>query len=111
ARHTLADRLQGFDHGGDDYLVKPFEVAELVARVLSLCRRAGTGRPPVLKYDDLEVDTGRREVRRDGVLLTLRPKEFAVLEYLIARPEQAVSRRDLLEHCWDAMADPNSNVV
>lgn len=111
ARDTLADRVQGFDHGGDDYLVKPFEVAELVARVLSLCRRAGTGRPPVLKYDDLEVDTGRREVRRDGVLLTLRPKEFAVLEYLIARPEQAVSRRDLLEHCWDAMADPNSNVV
>lgn len=111
ARDTLADRVQGFDHGGDDYLVKPFAVAEMVARVLSLCRRSGSGRPPVLRYDDLEVDTGRREVRRAGVLLTLTAKEFAVLEYLIARPEEAVSRADLIEHCWDAMADPKANVV
>jgi DNA-binding response OmpR family regulator len=86
-------------------------VAELTARVLSLCRRAGTGRPPVLRYDDVELDTGRREVRRDGVLLTLTAKEFSVLEYLMARPEQAASRADLIEHCWDANADPMSNVV
>lgn len=111
ARDTLADRVQGFDHGGDDYLVKPFAVPELIARVLSLCRRAATGRPPLLSYGDLEVDTGRREVRRGGVLLTLTAKEFAVLEYLITRPELAVSRTDLLEHCWDAMSDPMSNVV
>lgn len=111
ARDTLADRVQGFDHGGDDYLVKPFAVPELIARVLSLCRRAATGRPPLLSYGDLEVDTGRREVRRGGVLLTLTAKEFAVLEYLITRPELAVSRSDLLEHCWDAMSDPTSNVV
>lgn len=111
ALDTLADRVDGFDHGGDDYLIKPFATAELVARVLSLCRRAGIGRPPVLRYGDLEVDTGRREVRRGGVLLTLTAKEFAVLEYLIARPEQAVTRTDLIEHCWDAMADPSSNVV
>jgi DNA-binding response OmpR family regulator len=111
ARDTLADRVNGFEHGGDDYLVKPFAVAELTARVLSLCRRAGTGRPPVLRYDDVELDTGRREVRRDGVLLTLTAKEFSVLEYLMARPEQAASRADLIEHCWDANADPMSNVV
>ena len=111
AKDTLADRVHGFEHGGDDYLVKPFAVAELTARVLSLCRRSGTGRPPVLRYDDLEVDTGRRDVKRGGVLLTLTAKEFAVLEYLIARPEQAVSRAELIEHCWDAMADPASNVV
>ena len=111
AKDTLADRVHGFEYGGDDYLVKPFAVAELTARVLSLCRRAGTGRPPVLRYDDLEVDTGRRDVRRGGVLLTLTAKEFAVLEYLIARPEQAVSRTELIENCWDAMADPASNVV
>jgi DNA-binding response OmpR family regulator len=111
ARDTLADRVNGFEHGGDDYLVKPFAVAELTARVLSLCRRAGTGRLPVLRYDDVELDTGRREVRRDGVLLTLTAKEFSVLEYLMARPEQAASRADLIEHCWDANADPMSNVV
>jgi DNA-binding response OmpR family regulator len=111
ARDTLADRVDGFEHGGDDYLIKPFAVAELTARVLSLCRRAGTGRPPVLRYADVELDTGRREVRRAGVLLTLTAKEFSVLEYLMVRPEQAVSRSELIEHCWDAAADPMSNVV
>jgi DNA-binding response OmpR family regulator len=111
ARDTLADRVQGFEHGGDDYLVKPFAVAELTARVLGLCRRAGTGRPPVLRYADVELDSGRREVRRAGVLLTLTAKEFSVLEYLMVRPEQAVSRSELIEHCWDSAADPMSNVV
>ncbi|ADB29866.1 two component transcriptional regulator, winged helix family [Kribbella flavida DSM 17836] len=111
ARDTLADRVEGFEHGGDDYLVKPFAVAELTARVLSLCRRAGTGRPPVLRYDDVELDTGRREVRRAGVLLTLTAKEFSVLEYLMSRAEHVVSRSELIEHCWDSAADPMSNVV
>jgi DNA-binding response OmpR family regulator len=111
ARDTLTDRVQGFEHGGDDYLIKPFAVAELIARVLSLCRRAGTGRPPVLRYADVELDTGRREVRRAGVLLTLTAKEFSVLEYLMVRPEHAVSRTDLIEHCWDENADPRANVV
>ncbi|TDO50644.1 DNA-binding response OmpR family regulator [Kribbella sp. VKM Ac-2527] len=111
ARDTLAERIDGFEHGGDDYLVKPFAVEELIVRVLSLCRRAGAGRPPVLRYDDVEVDTGRREVRRAGVLLTLTAKEFSVLEYLMVRPEQAVSRSELIEHCWDMAADPMSNVV
>jgi DNA-binding response OmpR family regulator len=108
---TLADRVDGFEYGGDDYLVKPFAVAELTARVLSLCRRAGTGRTPVLRYQDVEMDTGRREVRRGGVLLGLTAKEFAVLEYLITRPDRTVSRSELIEHCWDSAADPMSNVV
>ncbi|WBQ08421.1 winged helix-turn-helix domain-containing protein [Kribbella sp. CA-293567] len=111
ARDSLADRVDGFEHGGDDYLVKPFAVAELTARVLSLCRRAATGRPSVLRYADVEMDTGRREVRRSGVLLTLTAKEFSVLEFLMVRPEQAVSRTTLIEHCWDAAADPVSNIV
>ncbi|UJW32956.1 response regulator transcription factor [Saccharothrix sp. AJ9571] len=111
ARDTLADRVDGFAHGGDDYLVKPFAPEELTARVLALCRRAGAGRPSVLRHADLEVDCARREVRRGGVLLTLSSREFAVLEYLAAHPEQAVPRADLLEHCWDAEADPMSNVV
>jgi len=111
ARDSVADRVAGFEHGGDDYLVKPFGVAELVARVRSLCRRSGQRRPPVLRYADLEVDAARREVRRRGVLLTLTAKEFAVLEYVMSRPDQAVRRADIEEHCWDAMAEPMSNVV
>jgi DNA-binding response OmpR family regulator len=111
ARDSLADRVAGFEHGGDDYLVKPFGVGEMVARVRSLCRRSGQRRPPILRYADVELDSARREVRRDDVLLTLTYKEFAVLEYLMSRPDQAVSRAEIEEHCWDVMAEPMSNVV
>jgi DNA-binding response OmpR family regulator len=111
ARDRLADRVAGFEHGGDDYLVKPFAMAEMTSRVLALCRRSGSGRPSVLRHGDLVVDCARREVRRAGVLLSLTHKEFAVLEYLIARPEQAVGRDELIEHCWDSSTDPMSNVV
>lgn len=111
ARDSPADRVAGFENGGDDYLVKPFGVVEMVARVRSLCRRAGQRRPAVLRVDGLELDTARREVRRHHVLLTLTAKEFAVLEFLMARRDQAISRSDIEEHCWDAMAEPMSNVV
>jgi DNA-binding response OmpR family regulator len=111
ARDTPADRVAGFEHGGDDYLVKPFAMAELTERVHNLCRRAGLDRPSVLRHADLVMDCARREVRRGGVLLTLSNKEFAVLEHLMARTEHTVPRADLIEHCWDAEADPTSNVV
>ncbi|MGI5211374.1 response regulator transcription factor [Plantactinospora sp. CA-290183] len=111
ARDSLADRVAGFEHGGDDYLVKPFAVAEMTARVLALSRRTGGGRPSVLRLADLVVDCARREVRRAGVLLSLTAKEFAVLEYLMTRPQQAVGRSELLDHCWDSSTDPMSNVV
>ncbi|MDA3647191.1 response regulator transcription factor [Saccharopolyspora indica] len=111
ARDTLTDRVAGFEHGGDDYLVKPFAMAEMTARVLVLCRRAGAGRPAVLRYADLEMDCARKQVHRGGALLTLSDKEFAVLEMLLAEPEQAMSRAKLIEHCWDASTDPLSNVV
>lgn len=111
ARDSLADVVAGFEHGGDDYLVKPFSVAEMTARVLILARRAGTGRPSVLRHADLELDCARRQVRRAGVLLVLTAKEFAVLEFLMSRPEQAVGRDELIEHCWDSSTDPMSNVV
>lgn len=110
ARDSVADRIAGFDHGGDDYLVKPFSVAEMAARVHILCRRTA-GRPSILRVADLEVDCARRAVRRGGVLLTLSDKEFAVLEYLAIRPGEAVTRTDLIEHCWDDSTDPMSNVV
>ena len=111
ARDTLADRVQGLDLGADDYLVKPFAVPELVARVRSLCRRAAVVRPPVHRVGDVEIDTARRQVRRGGVLLTLTSREFAVLEVLAARGDQAVSRAELIESCWDEMAEPQSNVL
>ncbi len=110
ARDAVADRIAGLAHG-DDYLVKPFAVAELEARVRSLCRRVSTGRAPVLRCGDLEVDSGRHEVRRAGVLLTLTTKEFAVLEYLVAKQGTPVTRTELIEQCWDRMADPVSNVL
>jgi DNA-binding response OmpR family regulator len=110
ARDSLADRVTGFEHGGDDYLVKPFATAEMAARVFALGRR-GTARSSVLRCADLEVDCARREVRRAGVLLSLTDKEFAVLEYLIARPERVVGRDELIEHCWESDSEPMSNAV
>ncbi|MFF2744212.1 response regulator transcription factor [Kitasatospora sp. NPDC058048] len=111
SRDRVADRVDGFAAGGDDYLIKPFAVPELIARVRNLCRRAGTLTPPVHRIADVEIDTARRQVRRDGVLLLLTAKEFAVLEILAARADQAVSRAELIEKCWDEMAEPGSNVV
>jgi DNA-binding response OmpR family regulator len=110
ARDSLADRVAGFEHGGDDYLVKPFAVAEMTARVFALGRR-GPARSSVLRRADLEVDCARREVRRAGVLLSLTVKEFAVLEYLMARPERVVGRDELIEHCWESDSEPMSNAV
>ncbi|ANN15929.1 DNA-binding response regulator [Amycolatopsis orientalis] len=111
AMDTVGDRVGGFADGADDYLVKPFAFAELAARVGALCRRTEQPRPPVLRAGGLEVDTARKRIRRDGVLLSVGAKEFAVLELLMVRAGQVVSRAELIEHCWDEQADPLSNVV
>ena len=110
ARDSLADRVDGLRLGGD-YLVKPFATAELVARVRSLCRRTGGGAPVVLRCGDVELDGTRRQASRGGLLLTLTPKEFLVLERLMTTPGAPVSRQELIEHAWDEMADPASNVL
>ncbi|MGC0418028.1 response regulator transcription factor [Embleya sp. AB8] len=111
ALHTLPDRIAGLEHGADDYLAKPFAMAELVLRVRSLARRAGERLPVFLRCADLELDLSRREVRRDGILLSLSPKEFAVLHVLLVRQNEVVGKGDLFKQCWDDLADPVSNVV
>ncbi|RJO72260.1 DNA-binding response regulator [Nocardia panacis] len=111
ARDEIADRVSGFDHGADDYLGKPFALAELAARVRALCRRREQPAPARLTFGDLDIDLARRRVLRGGVLRTLTPKEFAVLELLAVRAGGVVSRSELIECCWDEMAEPNSNVV
>lgn len=108
ARDGLADRVQGLDTGADDYVVKPVALEELRARVRSLARRGATEPDVILRVGDLELDPARVQVRRAGVLLPLRAKEFAVLQVLMQRKGRVVSRDQLREACWEAM--PGSNV-
>ncbi|GAA2746719.1 response regulator transcription factor [Kitasatospora cinereorecta] len=111
ALDAVSDRVAGFEHGADDYLVKPFAFAELNARVRTLCRRSRPARLPELRVGTLELDLPRRRVRRDGVLLTLTAKEFSVLEVLMLRADEVVTRTELIERCWDEQTEPLSNVV
>ena len=108
---AVDDRVAGFEHGADDYLVKPFAMAELVMRVRALCRRDQPPRLPEVVVADLRLDVPAHRVRRAGVLLSFTAKEFAVLEALMVRAGEVVTRGELLERCWDEMADPASNVV
>jgi DNA-binding response OmpR family regulator len=105
AAGTLADRVEGLGLGADDYLPKPFEFAELVARIRALGRRAAVPLPPVLTQGDLSLDPARRVATRAGRRLALTPKEFAVLECLLAAQGALVSAEDLLERVWDENAD------
>ena len=111
SRDAVADRVDGFEVGGDDYLVKPFALEELVARVRSLCRRRDRRVPVIVVVGDLEIDRARAEVRRNGVLLPLTIKERCVLSFLADNAGMIVARTDLIEHCWDEVHDPMSNVV
>ncbi len=111
ARDAVADRVAGFEVGGDDYLVKPFAMDELVVRVRALARRAGRDAPSAIRVAGVEIDRARAEVRRDGVLLPLTSKERGILELLADRAGTVVSRAELIEHCWDEAHDPMSNVV
>lgn len=110
AQGAVSSRVDGLEAGADDYLVKPFEMVELKARVRALSRRIGHMRETVLKVGDVEFDMARAEVRRRGVLLPLRPKELAVLQTLMLRKGRVVSRDQLRDACWDADQDVASNV-
>ena len=111
AASTVRDRVQGLGLGADDYLPKPFDFAELVARVRALARRSAPALPPVLAAGDLRLDPGRRVAERGGLRLDLSPREFAVLECLLAAGGRVVSAEELLERVWDEMADPFTTAV
>src|SRR6266850_1311393 len=110
ARGLVEQRVEGLDAGADDYLTKPFAIAELLARVRALIRRrAGGGR--VLRYADLEVDRHRRRVTRAGHAIALTAKEFALLEFLLSRAPDVAPRSEIIEHVWDTHFDTETNLV
>ncbi|POM26962.1 Transcriptional activator protein CzcR [Actinomadura rubteroloni] len=111
AASAVRDRVAGLGIGADDYLSKPFAFAELSARVHALMRRAVPAAPPVLRRDGLTVDVARREVSRDGRIVPLGNREFAVLAELLRADGAVVSAEDLLERVWDENIDPFTNIV
>jgi DNA-binding response OmpR family regulator len=111
AAASLEDRIEGLDLGADDYLPKPFEFSELVARVRALHRRSRTALPPVLSADGVVLDPARRRVTRDGRPIQLSRKELAILEVLMEADGAVVAVETLLERVWDAHADPFTNAV
>jgi two-component system, OmpR family, response regulator len=111
ALDAVHDRVAGLDSGADDYLVKPFALAELQARLRALARRGRPERPAVLRVGDLQLDPARREVRRAGREIELSTKEFALLEVLLRRRGELVSRLELIESAWGIAYENRSNVV
>jgi len=112
ARRSVDDRVKGLQAGGDDYLTKPFAFAELLARVQALVRRASrTSEPTTLTVEDLVLDLLSRRVTRGGQPIELRPREFALLEYLMRNAGKVVSKTMILSHVWDYSFDPQTNVV
>ena len=112
ARRSVDDRVRGLQAGGDDYLTKPFAFAELLARVQALMRRASrTAEPTTLTVHDLVVDLLSRRVTRGGAPIDVRPREFALLEYLMRNHGRVVSKTMILSHVWEYNFDPQTNIV
>ena len=111
ARDAIEDRIAGLDYGADDYLTKPFEYREVLARVRALLRRGATSYFDVIEVGDLHIDVKARRVMRAGGLIELTAKEYAILEYLARRQGELVTREDLSEHAWDENFDPFSNLI
>jgi len=111
ARDQVGDRVAGLDAGADDYLVKPFALEELLARVRALTRRTHSVKNPILKVGDLEIDTRRRSASRGGREIELTAREYSLLELLALRSGEVVSRAEIWEQLYDFNQDPESNVV
>ena len=111
ARDAVEDRIAGLDHGADDYLTKPFEFRELLARLRALLRRPSDLRPAKLAVADLIVDTASQSAKRAGQPITLTQKEYALLEFLARNGGRVVGRAEIAEHVWDETFDPFSNLI
>jgi|SRR3989344_4989294 len=112
AKSQLEDKIEGFDAGADDYLTKPFLSEELLSRVKALIRRkTGASIPPVFKFNNITIDTNRREISKSGKIINLSPKEYSLFEYLSLSPCKAIDRLEILENVWGDQADQFSNTV
>ena len=111
ARDSIGDRVHGLDAGADDYLPKPFSFAELFARLRALLRRDAGERPAVLQAGDLELDPATRTVSRGNAVISLTPRQFALLELLLRHRGEVLSRTTIIDHVWDFAYDGTSNVV
>lgn len=111
ARDAVADRVDGLDSGADDYLVKPFDFSELLARIRALLRRPPLAADPVLRVDNLELDTVHHEVQRANNSIQLTPREFSLLEFLMLHAGQVLTRTQMIEHVWDVHFAGDTNVV
>jgi DNA-binding response OmpR family regulator len=111
ARDAIHDRVEGLDSGADDYLVKPFEFAELLARLRALLRRRGAPHAPVIEVADLRIDTRSHRVTRGGSELSLTTKEYTLLEYLARNAGRVMGREEIAEHVWNEDFDPFSNLI
>ena len=111
ARDAVADRVEGLDAGADDYLVKPFQFEELVARLRALLRRGGPAHAPTLELGGLEIDTRSHRVRLDGHPIALTAKEYALLEYLAVNAGRVVGRSEIADHVWNEDFDAFSNLI
>ena len=111
ARSLVEQRVEGLDAGADDYLTKPFAVAELLARVRALMRRRLIKGGPLVRYANIELDRYRRQVTRSGRIIPLTAKEFALLEFLLSRAPDVASRTEIIEQVWDTHFDSETNLV
>lgn len=111
ARDDVRDRITGLDAGADDYLIKPFDFHELLARVRALLRRGRVLQPETIEVADLKIDTRSHQISRASVMVELTAKEYALLEYLARRAGHVVSRAEIASHVWDESFDPFSNLI